>query len=602
MRLQPEIFERNASALRVFQPEVAEILQDCGVPEGIIPTTGRDGEPTLLLPGTDGPVWLGGSSMPRASAEEMLGNAAIDYGSVTLPAMMTGMEAIVLARRLAPRFAVFVTDHEVAIKLALLVRDYESLLKNGRVVFLLSDDIPARARQFFSAHPGFAAPAHMFQMPQVEPGRLANLARSLEDAATEAGRAQHEHLADLVTKIRKGVSRSIRSLTRRVALLATYDSQNMEETANRYARAFSYLGLACSECLPTSSGKCHVVARIGEVVRHGADFAMYLGGVPAHERELFPDAFPVVDWLTHGRFHTSRASGRPLDFIVVENRSSMKQVMEVGWPQQKTLLLEPSVDCEEGPEAQVEGVGGSSSIRVFMSLLDDRPECVGITLPSQIELWRSLQKEVLRRADAYVPGNAPDLLRAAQSSSGTVFDDAPLIESFQGWLQTRIAPATIARSMAQALVKSGFRPEIWGEHWPPVGRREDLRRGPIPVGRQLDALMQDASWVVVPWFSHTGVALAMDAMARGGVVLMRGSREEFGEEYPGLADIADAIHWFRTAGEMIADLRKWTAQPEHAAERARVVARLIRDKHSLAARLQQLANSLDMARAGVATG
>jgi len=91
-------------------------------------------------------------------------------------------------------------------------------------------------------------------------------------------------------------------------------------------------------------------------------------------------------------------------------------------------------------------------------------------------------------------------------------------------------------------------------------------------------------------------------MARGNIVLMRGSRDAFVAEYPGLADVSDFVHWFLSAGTMTSTLRAGLSQPERAAEKARLAARLIREKHSLAARLRVLMNAVDNARNGEPRG
>jgi hypothetical protein len=264
--------------------------------------------------------------------------------------------------------------------------------------------------------------------------------------------------------------------------------------------------------------------------------------------------------------------------------------------------MEPAAEIVQNEAAQQPpSVDGQSAVVVMIDLPDDRPEAAGVTLPSHLSLWQSLQQEVLRRCDRYEAGDTDEVLRAAQQSSGTVLTDASLSASFEGWLRSHIAPATVARSLGLALVKNGFQPAIWGRHWPLLGRGQDLRQGAVPSGMGLHRFLERPAWVVIPWFSHAGVQLAVDAMARGSVAIIRGTRDVFVAEYPGLVDLADSIHWFCAAGELVATLRGLISRHERAAENSRVVARRIRAEHTVASRLRGLIEKVRASQRRVAS-
>jgi len=180
------------------------------------------------------------------------------------------------------------------------------------------------------------------------------------------------------------------------------------------------------------------------------------------------------------------------------------------------------------------------------------------------------------------------VLEAAQRSCGTVLADSQLLGSFEALLISHIAPATVARSLALVLVKNSFAPEIWGDHWPAMGRGADLRRGSIPDDVSCHELFSRPGVVVIPWFSHAGVQLAVDFLARESAVLMRGSQEEFTAEYPHLATGVNAIHWFQSSSTMISTLRDLIAHPDRTTKRSRAAAQHIREQHTLVHRLQAL--------------
>jgi len=184
--------------------------------------------------------------------------------------------------------------------------------------------------------------------------------------------------------------------------------------------------------------------------------------------------------------------------------------------------------------------------------------------------------------------DAGKVLEVAQRTSGTVLGDSKLLESFEALLISHIAPATVARSLALALVEGGYSPEIWGNNWPAMGRGADLRRGGISDGDYCHELFSRSGFVVIPWYSHAGVQLAVDFLARGSVVLMRGSQKDFAAGYPNLAAGVDTIHWFQSSSTMISTLRDLIAHPDRATRQSRLAAQQIRKEHTLAHRLRAL--------------
>jgi hypothetical protein len=146
----------------------------------------------------------------------------------------------------------------------------------------------------------------------------------------------------------------------------------------------------------------------------------------------------------------------------------------------------------------------------------------------------------------------------------------------------------VGRSLALALVKNGFQPEIWGRNWPAIGRGQDLRKGAIRSGTEAQFMFDRPAWVVIPWFSHEGIRLALDAMARGRVVIMRGPRQSLIDQYPRLAELSDSIQWFQTATGLVDTLHRLISRHEAATEKARILARRIYAEHAVTNRLQTL--------------
>lgn len=579
--LAPPTLMRNLDALRARQPEIAEIIEHCELPAGLTPALGRDGTTTVMLEGPNGLQWLGGCSMPQAAAEEMFGQADPHGGSVTLPGILTGMEASLLARRLAPRFAVFVVDQPASFKIVFSLRDYGSLLEAGRLVVFLDDDLPVRARQFFDTNPGFTLPTHLFKVPQVPAGRLANLVRTLEDAGAAATLVQQQVVTDCVERIRESTLPAASDKVS-IALLSADASPACGELIRKLEGAIQKMSLTHETCMPTQADRCHVAARILSVAKSKPDVIIYPHGLTGQERSLFPPFLSVVQWIQPGAPIQLSAGFGTCDIVVTETKTDAEIAISHGWLAANVVLAEPAAgDLPDRPN-DAASINAQSPVAVMMDLPDDRPEAAGVTLPSHLALWQALRDEVLRRGDYDADSEAASILTAAQKASGTILTDETLAASFETCLRTRIAPATVARSLALALIRNGFDPQIWGLNWPKLGKKADLRQGPIP---RTPEEAPKPTWLVIPWFSHAGIKLAMNALAQQCPVLMRGRAEAFASEYPALADLAGAIDWFESGSQLIAVLRRLRSRLEPASEHTRITARKVRAEHSMTNRL-----------------
>ncbi|MDO8630606.1 MAG: hypothetical protein Q7R41_08930, partial [Phycisphaerales bacterium] len=295
MTLSPDDrYRRNLAALRVRQADVAGSVDAATVPDGVARAVGRDGSPTLLVPNPEplkpipsSPVhhsqgvaqhvprhprgvtlqWFGGSSMPRVSAEEMFCNVRADGGSVTLPGILTGVEALVIAGRLARQGAVFVVEElPMNLKLAMHVHDYAELFGDGRLVFVLADDLGARLRTFFSEHAGYELPGNMFRVPQRSAGQIAELQRRIEHAGGEVIRVQTEIVA---ARLHRLSGRSLEPLSDapRAAILSVDARSAATAAADRVVRALQCLGWVGEICVPDRPDRRHVAARLAAIER-----------------------------------------------------------------------------------------------------------------------------------------------------------------------------------------------------------------------------------------------------------------------------------------------------------------------------------------------
>ncbi|MFQ5414956.1 MAG: hypothetical protein ACE5E6_10910 [Phycisphaerae bacterium] len=328
--LPPEHFEHNVDALAERQPDVADAVRSVPVPAGVSPATGRDGAPTLRVPGPDGDlIWFGGSSMPTVSADAIVGRVPDDGGNVTLPGVLTGLEPLLLTRRLPPHVATFVVESDLAsLRLALHVYDYAPPIRAGRLVFITGADIVAHLRAFFDAHPGYAFPARLISVPHRAPSALAELTARLEHAADEVTRVQTRLIEHACKRLQaraprahtfagapaNAAARDTAHAPRapehrpRVAVVSVDVSPATCAQTARIARALARLEWPHEICIPDAPDRCHVLARLAAVDRAAADFVLIVNGTTGLPRALLPDTLPVVSWCLPGTPPTMPAS------------------------------------------------------------------------------------------------------------------------------------------------------------------------------------------------------------------------------------------------------------------------------------------------------
>ena len=601
-----ECYRRNLDALRARQPDLAERMDEAAIPVDIVSVIGRDGGPTLRIPSPNGgSSWFGQSSMPRVSAEEMFCSVRADGGSVTLPGILTGAEVLVITRRLAPPFAVFVIEESpLNLKLAMRLHDYSALFREGRLVFILGDNFRTHLRSFFLDHPGYELPRNLFRVAQKTAGQIAELQREIEQAGAEVMHVQGEKISALTKRIRE---RSVRlvSDTPRVAVLGVGLRAASVEPVHRIARALGRLGWPHEVCVLNRPDRCHIVARLSMLERAAPEFVFYVNGCPPAERALLPPDLPVVNLYLPG--FTPSASlttslGR-FDLLLAQSRSQAEQLIANGLPPDRVLCFEPAADVDPDesktapapfPARQSGGAADADHGRVLVtgSLPDDRPEVCGITLPSQVGLWRAMQEQVLLGADRFEDAAADAFLKRAEEVSGTVLNDSALRQSFLELLRTRVAPAIIGRSLVHSMVKKGVRFSLWGDHWPAMGRGEDARRGAVPNGMELQQLVREGDLVVIPRWTHEAVQTAVDAMAGGAVVVMHGSIELFEREYPGLAGATRGIRFFRTSDELLIVIQSLQTSGEDVQRSLREARGTVTREHSMVSRLEQLVGEI----------
>ncbi len=588
---QGKFYEANLAALNSFQPDVADEVRAVAIPASIAAAKGRDGSETFVIRGADGrSTWFGRSSAPTISAPALCRNRQSDDTGMMLPGILTGLEVHLLAERMSNFSAVFVVERDpLAIKLALHLYDYTNLLRNGRLVFILGDNLAERLRTFFEAHPGYELPQRLLNVPHLTAVEMTEMQREIEIAGEAVVEVQARAIDALAGALRR---RRYESLPDRpaVAILSVDSRAHSLADVQRIEESLGELGWEHRTCVPDMPGNCHPAARMRAIVEAGADCVLFVNCGPGRLTTLLPSALPLASWLTTEVDLASIHAARNLaNYTVFAGTSTLvERLSEAGIPTDRIVRCEPAADpvmCRAAQTAPPNRFGASAGIAVLMDLPDDRPEAVNLTLGSQITLWRAMQQVASRTVDRFQNGLAEELFDAAQKECGVTVSDAVVRAPFLQLLCTRIGPAAIGRATAETLANSGAAVALWGENWPDSLNASTTRRGPIPSGEALGRLLACAGIVVIPELSVGAVQRAVDALAAGAMVICRGTCEQFIGEHPELTELAAHLTFYESRTELADAVRQIHADPEAARSRTKSAQATVEDHHTTAHRL-----------------
>lgn len=601
MALAPtDRYHRNQAALRAFQPSVAAILDEVAIPEEVRPATGRDGSDTFLIPDETGrPVWFGGSSMPGISSAELLAGFRSDGSNASLPGVLTGLEPLVAASKMAAHTALFVVEQDpLQLKLATYLRDYGELLAGGRLVFVLGrgEGLSRNICTFFENHPGYELPTHLLTVPQRSGAEMADLQRDLE-AAGQAVAAVYARLVESHVQALRGLERGPLLPAPRVAVLSIDPRPGSLEQVRRIGRALTKLQWPHELCIPDAPDKCHLTARLQVINEVVADLVLFVNCTAGPTRPLLPDDLPVVSWFLPEAVVQPPAAEEPRggDMICASSRTLHNRLTAVGVPAEVIERCEVAADdtlYRPVPLSRGEDGTMQVDVAVLMDLPDHRPEACDITLASHLTLWRALQEVVAQNTDRYRDDIAEELLDSAQRDSGARLQDPKVRRHFESLIQTRIAPAMIARAAAERLISDGYRVGVWGRNWPQLTGDQEIYRGPIPTGEALNAVFNAARIVLFPDSSPAAVQTALDALAAGTQVVCRQPDRPLEEEYPALVDLVPHLHLYRSSRKLLDSVRDLTGRDKGVTERARAARAMVCREHTVAERLMAIVESV----------
>ena len=589
-------YRLNIEALEAFLPELADAVDAQPIPDSVTPATGRDGCDTFRVRDTDGSfAWFGRSSMPSVSADVLLADFVSDGRNVVLPGVLTGHEPAALAAKVPAHTAVFVIEPSLlATKLAMHLGDYVSLLRSGRLVFMVAepDDIVESFRRFFEAHPGYELPSHLLPVPYCSARQISRLQAQLELAAQVVVPAQRDHLQRLVDVMGARPGRPMPEKPR-VAILGTDAGPHAIEQARRVARAMGAMGWTHRICVPDAPGQCHTLMRMAAVERVDADLVLFVNTLPGPHGAMLPSHVSPACWLLPEAVvpATVDAAESERTTFFAAAPCICDALIAAGVPTERIERCDVAADdtvhrpveLSEADRAEL-----AVDVAVIADVPDDRPAVCQVELASHLVLWRALQDVTAARADRYTDAMATELVDEAQAVSGTSLFDDNMRAQFEALLKARIAPATLARVVVDTLVGQGYGVACWGYGWSESADGVERRRGAIPTGAALNRVYQGASVVVLPQAAPLSLQRALDALAGGASVVCRAWGASFRDAFPDLASLEPHLHFYETRNQLAGRVRKLLDRRAGVAEAANAARAMVMAEHTTARRLQHL--------------
>lgn len=592
-----ELYRNNISALRKLQPDLAEIIDAIIIPDNFTQATGRDGTKTYLIPSDNGKfAWLGQSSMPTVSSEEILYNYKYIGGNVALPGVLTGLEPLSIAAKLPDYAAVFVIeDQPLQFKLVFQLYDYTHLMARGRLVFIVLDQMENNMRSFFQAYPGYEPPRNLIRVPQCSLATTTEIQRRLESSGEHVVAVQSEVLHETISLIRQRKRNPIPSVPC-VALVSADVQPQVIDYAKRLTRTMDRMGWSCLCCIPDQPDRCHVIERLRTIEKSSADFVLVLNSGAETLRSLLPDDVPIVSWYlskaTLSETQVTNISSKDIVFVASPSiydglccgLSSLSNIKRCD------LAADDTIFHKDASPANTT-LSQTADVAVLMNLPDDDPHACGVMLGSYIKLWDILKKEINRDVDQYRPGLADDILKKAQNQCGTTFDDQQIRNQFISLLQQCIAPVAMGRTAAEVLVDTGCRVKVWGNHWSKYENTRYQLGGAIPTGESLNQLFQSVKIVLLPEHSNFALQTALDALCAGVHVVYRMAEQSWVDQYPDLHSIISFIHGYRTRAELT-EIVNQLLSSEESAQQSNSAREIVMKEHTLENRLTMMADHI----------
>jgi len=580
-------YQHNLAVLAARQPELADLIDAAVMPDGAQRATGRDGAPTATyLEGTRR-VWLGATSTPRMTAEAQLGASKIRPGNVCVPGILSGIEALLVLERIAPRFAVFVIERRLElIKLAFHVHAYAPALDTGRLVFLREGALVNDLCQLLARFPGYEYPRHIWTALQKPSTEIESLQQALEQSAGDIERYHAEVVAGLADSVASVVA-SEQPPAGRIAVLAMDDSVMSHDVAVGVVQAAAGDNLNASLLVPDRPDRCHVAAGLQFVRDTKPELIIAIGGETAGLRAVVPESLPVVTWyLPMAAAQSFCPALGPVDHVLAGSPGVLNRLLGTGIPADRISLCPPGARMAiRGRVPTKRSTGDRLRVALFADLPDDRADACGISLGSHAQLWEALRSSARSAAEHERTVDLRQLLAHAQTQLEIRLSDDGMVDDLCACADEHILPVAMCAAVVDALPANACEIDLYGGRISQFTGEGACACGPIPSGDALDRVLSEVDCLVLPVADERAWQWCVDAMAAGVSVWCHSDDGfETAAAHSGFEFLL-GVHWFHHVRELKKRWREFgvkSVSDDSAAE----VRRSVHEGHTLADRLR----------------
>jgi len=486
---------RNLESLRSVDPDLADRIQTCPLPNDLQPAETFDGCDSFRADSLSDSGWFAHTSMPAVREEALVDQFEHGGSNVLLPGSGHGYAIRELLERLGRHNTVYVWETRT-IHLALLLRlyDFAADLATRRLALMLGDDLEKTLGDFFVNHPRMTPPAKMISWPWLSPNQVHQYFQHVEAAVARIGQVRSDLLKNARAKVEAMTAEPTQPL--RVFVCSMAARPAMHQVALDLAWGFDRLGYRCQTLLMDQPEHGSALALADAI----ADFRPHRCasvGLARHDLTVRPpDAMPfasilglpgmklspaLVEHLHPGPRETFFAFGDNLD----ELRDKFPSVqIEPLQPAVNEDTFRPLNENEIEPHRRAD-------VLVFADVDSLDPAAFGVTQESHKTLCRHLQAAVEASPLAYRESEAENLLTRVSRHAGIELDDQDLFRAFADLLIRQIGPTASAVAVVRHLTRANLNVAILGSGWNKYPEFAPLARqapdDPADVNRTINA-------------------------------------------------------------------------------------------------------------------
>jgi hypothetical protein len=529
------LLKRNLEALQGWAPLTAAQIAGASVPEGFERVIGSDGSSTYQRIVPDGASgrrveWLGGTSMPRASAEALTDSLEVGRVNGIGLSIGTGYEWAAFARRLPSSQALYVYEPEAGYaRMALECCDLSDWFRSGKVILFTGPLAPASEEMsaFVADHVGFEPPTVLHPLPTMGAERrnaLLSAGEAMVRRTVVERQAKVNALAGRVDEAMRNVSEA------EIAFLATprYAQERPIAAAN---------GRAAQVLLVDGHASAGVGAWLAAIAEHRPRkivsdfFRVQIGCVP--EQVAVETWIPPLAGAGYWDRVPDAATFGPNDRVIVHGAWHAERLADCGisTAQVQVRPLERRLGRPRSGEER------RHRVALIGDLPSIEPETMGIELPTHLAVFAAVREMIEEDYLTVHVGQAGDILRRALARVGVQSDgggqgqvtDPALREPMLRIVRDVLIPTVPLLRLVEELMAQGVPLRLIGD-WPGVT---------VPAG---DAVVVTPFWevgraekvwsdvAIVAHLSANGMVspLLMEAVAEGvGVVSPRHATDRY---------------------------------------------------------------------------